>query len=227
MTEIQRVQCVTCTKNPPRRATEGYVTCDRCAELIRECLQEIPGLYSAVVRPEALLPVVAPGARRGPGFGSRSPANDETIVLTDPRTTWTEQTPVHNPLVVVESWARMVREDVGEAPPDGLATVTGEVALLVRRLDFITRQPWVDDFWKELKEVRRSLREFNGEHKPLPVGKCPTLLQDGSTCETPLWAPLDGDVIRCRNPKCKREWSRREWLHLGHTLGVVAEEKTA
>ncbi len=219
MTTEQRIQCVTCTKQPPRRATPGYMTCDRCADLIRECLKEIPELYAAVVRPGALLPVVAPGARRGPGFGSRSPANDQTIVLTDPRTTWTEQAPIHNPLVVVESWARMVREDTGEKPPDGPATVTGEVALLIRRMDFITRQPWIDDMWKELKEVRGSLRQFNGEHKPLPVGRCPTLVGD-KTCDTPLWAPVDGDTIKCRG--CRREWSRREWLHLGATLGVVS-----
>lgn len=218
----QRVLCVTCTKQPSRRATPGYLTCDRCLELIRECLGDIPTLYASLLTDEALLPVVAPGGRRGPGFGSRSPANDQAIVLTDSRTTWTEDTPTHSPLVVVESWARMVREDVGEKPPDGPATVTGEVALLIRRLDFITRQPWVQDMWKELKEVRISLRAFNGDRKPLPVGRCPTLLSDGSTCKTPLWAPLDGDVIKCPNAKCRREWTRREWLHLGATLGVVS-----
>lgn len=210
-----RIQCVTCTKTPPRQATPGYVTCNRCADLIRECLDDIVQLYATVTKVSALLPVVAPGARRGPGFASRSPANDQAIVLTDPRTTWTEETPVHNPLTVVESWARMVREDVGEKPPDGPATITGEVALLIRRLDWITRQGWVDEMWKELKEARANLRDFNGQHKPLPIGKCPTLVEDG-TCNTPLFGPPDGEDIRCRG--CSRVWTRREWLHLGQTL---------
>lgn len=218
MTVDQRILCVTCSKTPPRRATPGYMTCDRCADLIRECLQEIPGLYATLEDDESLLPVVAPGGRRGPGFGSRSPANDLTIVLTDPRTTWTAEQPYHNALGVLESWARMVREDTGEAPPEGRATVSSEVALLIRRLDFVTRQPWVDDLWKELREVRRQLGDVSGERRPLPVGKCPTLVGE-KTCGTPLWAPLDGDTIQCRG--CRREWTRREWLHLGQTLGVV------
>lgn len=219
MTVEQRILCVTCIKTPPRRATPGYMTCDRCAELIREALQEIPNLYASLEDDEALLPVVAPGGRRGPGFGSRSPANDTTIVLTDPRTTWTAEQPYHNAPTVLESWARMVREDVGQKPPETRATVTSEAALLVKRLDFITRQPWVDDLWKELREVRNQLRDYNGVHKPLPVGKCPSLIGD-KTCATPLFAPIDGDTIKCRT--CRREWTRREWLHLGRTMGVVS-----
>jgi len=224
MTSETRVQCVVCTKDPPRRATPGFMTCERCLELIRECLAEIPHLYAALETDEALLPVVAPGARRGPGFGSRSPANDLAIVLTDPRTTWTAEQPYHNALTVLESWARMVREDVGEKQPEGRATVSSEIGLLVRRLDHITRQPWVDDFWKELREARANLRDFSGMHKPLPVGRCPTLTED-RTCDTPLFAPPDGETIRCKG--CRREWTRREWLHLGQTLTTRPEGGSA
>lgn len=220
MTAIeQRIQCVTCTKTPPRRAQSGYVTCDRCADLIRECLDEIVRLYAVLNEDEAFLPVVQPGARRGPGFASRSPANDQAIVLTDSRTTWTEETPVHNPLIVVESWARMVREDVGEKPPEGRATLAGEAALLIRRLDWITRQSWVDEMWRELREVRGSLREFNGQHKPRKVGTCTVMVdRDGTIveCGTPLYAPPEGDLIRCSG--CREEWPRRRWLLLGQTL---------
>jgi hypothetical protein len=217
-TQETRVLCVTCRKTPPRRATPGYMTCDQCVEKIKECLDEIRRLYATLAAPGALLPQRSDGARRAPGFGSRSPANDTTIVLTDRRTTWTEEARYHNPLVVLESWARMVREEVGQAA-QGHATVTSEAGLLLKRMDFITRQPWVDDMWKELREVRGELREYNGEHKPLPVGKCPSLI-GGRTCGTPLFAPLDGDVIKCRS--CRREWSRREWLHLGRTMGLVS-----
>ncbi len=187
-------------------------------------MSEIPDLYAVLGTDEALLPAVNPGARRGPGFGSRSPANDVAIVLTDPRTTWTEDDRYHNPLVVLESWARMVREDVGEQPPAGNANVRGEVQLLIRRLDFITRQEWVDEFWREIREVRNQLGAFNGDHKPVPVGKCPSLLPNGKECGTPLYAPISGDVIKCHNRPCGREWTRREWMHLGRTLRVVAAD---
>lgn len=221
MTEpTSRLLCLLCsTADRPKRATPGFRTCDRCLERIQEALDEIPALYATLTEDEALLPVVAPGGRRGPGFGSRSPANDHVIALTDPRTTWTAEDRTHNPLVVVESWARMVRQDVGQAPPEGPATMTGECQLLVKRLDFITRQDWVDDFWVELREVRDQLRAFNGDHKALPIGRCPTLVKNG-TCNTALFAPLAGETIRCGG--CRREWQRREWMHLGQTLGVVS-----
>lgn len=224
----KRVQCVTCTKTPPRRATPGYVTCDRCADLIRECLAEILTLYATVAAPGALLPQVSDGARRAPGFGSRSPANDTTIVLTDKRTTWTEESRYHNPLVVLESWARMVREDVGMKPPATRATVTSEVGLLVKRLDFITRQSWVDDMWKELREVRGELRDFNGIPKPRRVGTCKVMVERNDEwveCGTPLWAPVEGDVIKCRG--CKEEWDRRRWLLLGQTLTTKSDDGSA
>jgi hypothetical protein len=221
MTET-RIQCVTCTKQPPRRATPGYLTCDRCVELIRECLGEILTLYATLAAPGALLPRVTDGGRRAPGFGSRSPANDTTIVLTDPRTTWTEDTPTHNPLVVVESWARMVREDVGEKPHDRHATMSSEAGLLQRRMDWITRQPWVEEMWKELKEVRGQLRNYNGERGPRSIGKCPVMVQRGGSfvqCSAELFAPLYGDTITCRS--CGEEWPRRRWLILGGAIEDV------
>lgn len=221
MTET-RVLCVTCTKQPPRRSTPGYLTCDRCVELIRECIQEIPDLYAVVARPSSLLPSVAPGARRGPGFSSRSPANDTTIVLTDPRTTWTEEQPYHNALIVLESWARMVREDVGQKPPVGPANITGEARLLVARLDFITRQAWVEDMWAELKETRAQLRAHpacDEQERRRLIGPCPNLV-DGRDCGAPLHAPLYGDTVQCHS--CDRRWPRPEWQHLGRTMGVIA-----
>lgn len=225
MTDDTPLLCLICsTVDKPRRATPGYRTCDRCADRIRETLSELPGLYATLTAEEALLPVVGLDGRRGPGFGSRSPANDQVICMTDPRTTWTETDRIHNPLVVVESWARMVREDVGMTPPDTPATIHGEVDLLIKRLDFITRQEWVDEFWKELREVHGQLKSVNGEHRPVPVGKCPSLLPNGKECGTPLYAPLHGDVIKCPHKPCGREWTRREWTHLGRMLRVVAPD---
>lgn len=216
MTTETRVLCVLCsTPSNPRRSTPGYLTCNRCADRLREALREIVTLYAALDDDEARLPVVAPGARRGPGFGSRSPARDQAIVLTDPRTTWTRETPIHNPFVVVGSWARMVREDAGETPPAD-KTISGDVALLIRRLDFITRQAWVEDLWREVREVVASLRDFHGDHKPVPVGRCPEARPDTTRCDTPLYAPTTGDTIRCRG--CDKPWPRREWLALGQRM---------
>jgi hypothetical protein len=116
----------------------------------------------------------------------------------------------------------MVRDQVGEKPPPGPPVCNVEAALLVRRLDHVTRQEWVADMWTELHEVVNQLRTIAGEPRPLPIGRCPTVVDDtvGKTCGTPLYVRQGTDTITCRG--CDRVWERREWLHLGRTMGVVA-----
>lgn len=213
--------CLICsTAKKPRRATPGYRTCNSCSDRIREAIGEIPGQYVALTEVEALLPQTFEDGRRGPGFGSRSPARDIVIAVTDWRTTWTEDDRLHNPLGVLRSWASMVRDEVNEQPPEH-TTIHTEAALLVRRLDHVTRQEWVPDMWRELRECRDQLRTIAGEPRPVPIGRCPNI-PEGRTedCGTPLYAPLHGDTITCRG--CGEQWPRSRWQLLGKSIGVVA-----
>lgn len=216
-----RLMCVICsTTAKPRRAPDGYRTCDSCSDRIREYVQEIPGQYAALTDVEALFPQPGDDGRRGPGFGSRSPARDIVIAVTDWRTTWTEDDRLHNPLNVLRSWADQVREEVGEKRTSP-ADVHGEAALLVRRLDHITRQEWVADMWQEIRETRDQLRTIAGEPRPVPIGRCPNIPEgQARECGTPLYAPLYGDTITCRG--CGEQWPRPRWQILGKTIGVVA-----
>ena len=217
----QPLLCVICSRpDKPRRATPGYLTDTYCSDRIVSTLDEIVALY-------AVLPGVVPvagndGGRRGPGFGSRSPANDTIIALHDPRTTWTEDTPLHNPLNVVGGWARVLVEETGSDAKVG--TLTGAVGFLNRRIDWVTRQPWVESMWVEVREVHSQLRAITGEGKRRHVGLCPNPLNadrlaDGEElryCQARLYAPLYGDAIECR--KCGRVWPRAEWMRLGNLL---------
>jgi hypothetical protein len=215
--------CVCCsTPQKPRRAPDGYRTCDGCADRIREALVEIPSQYARLTTVEALLPGSGDEGRRGPGFGSRSPARDVVIAVTDWRTTWAEDSRLHHPPSILHAWASMVRGEVGEKPPAGPVECHVEAPLLIRRLDHVTRQEWVADMWRELREVVDQLRTIAGEPRPLPVGRCPTIVDDttGKVCSTPLYVRAGTDTITCRG--CQRQWERREWLHLGRTIGVVA-----
>lgn len=215
--------CVCCsTPRKPRRAPDGYRTCNSCADRLREALVEIPAQYARLTDVEALLPGSGDEGRRGPGFGSRSPARDVVIAVTDWRTTWAEDSRLHHPPSILNAWASMVRDQVGEKPPPGPPVCNVEAALLVRRLDHVTRQEWVADMWTELHEVVNQLRTIAGEPRPLPIGRCPTVVDDtvGKTCGTPLYVRQGTDTITCRG--CDRVWERREWLHLGRTMGVVA-----
>lgn len=214
--------CVTCsTPSKPRRAPDGYRTCDACSDRIREALVEIPAQYARLTTSAALLPTTGDGGRRGPGFGSRSPARDVVIAVRDWRTTWTEDDRLHNPVNVLREWAQQVREEVGETTPAGPPTCATEAALLIRRLDHVTRQEWVADMWRELREVTDQLRTIAGEPHPTCIGRCPNI-PEGATkeCGTPLFVRQGTDTISCRG--CTRQWERREWLHLGRTIGVVA-----
>jgi hypothetical protein len=215
------LMCVTCsTVKKPRRATPGYRTCNSCSDRIREAIGEIPGQYVALTEVEALLPQMFEDGRRGPGFGSRSPARDIVIAVTDWRTTWTEDDRLHNPLSVLRSWASMVRDEVSEQPPDHV-TIYTEAALLVRRLDHVTRQEWVDDMWRELRECRDQLRTIAGEPRPVPIGRCPNTPEgQNEECGAPLYAPAHGDTITCRG--CGEQWPRSRWQLLGKQIGVVA-----
>lgn len=236
------LMCVTCsTPKKPRRAPDGYRTCNSCADRIRDALAEIPAQYARLATVQALLPGSGDEGRRGPGFGSRSPARDIVIAATDWRTVWSEDSRLHHPPSVLHTWAQQVRAEVGEARVAGCVCSSGEdepepahcpaasrggachteAVLLTRRLDHVTRQEWVADMWTELREVVDQLRTIAGEPRPLPVGRCPNVPEDkGSECGTPLYVRAGTDTITCR--QCGRQWERREWLHLGRTIGVVA-----
>lgn len=218
------LMCVTCsTPKKPRRAPDGYRTCNSCADRIRDALAEIPAQYARLATVQALLPGSGDEGRRGPGFGSRSPARDIVIAATDWRTVWEDEpgSRLHHPPSILHAWAQMVRDEVGETRPPGPVDCHTEAALLTRRLDHVTRQEWVADMWTELREVVDQLRTIAGEPRPLPVGRCPNVPEDkGSECGTPLYVRAGTDTITCR--QCGRQWERREWLHLGRTIGVVA-----
>lgn len=211
--------CVICSRpDQPRRATPGYLTDTTCSDRIVSTLDEIVAMY-------AQLPGIEPvagndGGRRGPGFGSRSPANDTIIALHDPRTTWTEDTRFHNPLNVVGGWARILLEETGSDAPIG--SVHDAARFLARRIDWVTRQPWVDSLWTEVREVHSQLRSITGEGKRRYIAPCPNPLnadradEELRYCGVRLFAPVYGDTIRCGS--CEREWPRSEWMRLGNLV---------
>jgi hypothetical protein len=216
------LMCLICsTAKKPRRAPDGYRTCNACSDRIRDALTEIPAQYARLTTVQALLPGSGDEGRRGPGFGSRSPARDVVIAVTDWRTVWAEDQRLHHPPSILHAWAQMVRHEVGEATLPGLPACDVEAALLTRRLDHVTRQEWVADMWAELREVVDQLRTIAGEPRPLPVGRCPNIPEGAEReCGTSLYVRPGTDTITCR--VCGRQWERREWLHLGRTIGVVA-----
>lgn len=207
----------------PYQALGGYQACEPCAGRLRGVLDEIVERYTVLSLPAAALPRPAPGARRAPGFGSRSPANDHIIALRDTRTTAVERGDPHNALAVLHAWAVMVREERRQLPAVGAVTVSSEAATLRFEWDWITRQPWVTDLAGELRQVAGQLRNATGERGTRRIGLCPVELVDDGTgaiylCGTELRAPLAGDTVRCWG--CGASWGRQDWLRLGGLLNA-------
>jgi hypothetical protein len=204
--------CLPCgSRGRARAATPGYRTCDSCSLDIRDDLAEIRDRYARLD--------VRPASSAGEGSSvrsvprSKSPANDHVLSMMDPRSTTTGR--AYAPPATLRGWVQLLEEETGQRVWD--ASVTAMVAYLSGLHAHITRQLWVDDYARELHELVQALRPVTGEPRPRPIGSCPTLVDDGQReCGTRLYAPLNGDTIRCRG--CGREWVRAEWLRLGKVL---------
>jgi hypothetical protein len=204
----------------PYRAAPGLLVCHPCSDRLRTVLDHIETTYTTVTDINELIPGGhGPGGVRRPP-GPRSPAVDSILVHTDPRSAWDEQPAA---LATVESWARMVRGELGAAVPEGRVTIGRELELLRRRWDWIMYQAWIVDFAQEMRAVLTALHMVSRQQdKVLRVGKCPIIvavleLPTGGRVELECGASLrlrpGRDEIRCTN--CGEVWPRSRWHEIG------------
>jgi hypothetical protein len=207
---------------PWRRADPGYRTCSACYDRIHRWLSpiavntdgrpdSIPGLYALL---DATPGEAGPG-RRAPGFGSRSPANDHIIAMTDQRSIRVASGDPHSVPGVLGSWCREIFEERQLVPPK--RTVADMARFLDTHLDWLSRQDWIADFHCELRELHSQLRSIGQQRRR--IGLCPVTIDEGDTtreCGAALFAPLAGDEIVCWS--CGERWPRDKWLRLGDLL---------
>lgn len=217
--------CLICsTPTKPRQATAGVI-CGTDKDRLVVAIDEVRDWYMLIDTDDARFPG-AIGAeqsgRRSPGFGSRSPANDTVLSLTDLRSRWDIDTGRTDglipPLEVIGGWAANLRDELGAQHTDR-PQMSVDAAYLVRHVGHIVRQRWVVQMWLEVKATRDQLRAITGQPRPRCIGLCPNLVQDGEShqeCRARLYAPTSGDTISCRS--CGRDWPRREWAFLGGLL---------
>src|SRR5690606_7642312 len=225
--------CVLCPPpregRPWRLADRGYATCSVCDLRIRGALKEIDERY------QQLDPT--PGrsgdyGRGAPGFGSRSPASDHIIAMTDRRSSavarvWTaadgrvhreSERPPLSVWGVLDGAAWAIAEERGVDGPEPTATVSELVGWISNQLDWLTRNPLVVDVWRDLRVLVAQLRPVTGD-KRAKIGRCPNVIDEGETtreCGAPLYAPTRGDTIHCT--ACPAHWPRPEWERLGRIL---------
>lgn len=210
----------------PRQATNGLLVCLRHLRLFRETLDDTVALYATlgmVAMPGAIPQV---GKRRTRMAEAPAPVRLEVLALRDPRSRAGLDTSgvdrsggLMSALAVLGGWAGMVREERKLSAPEGPATVTGEALTLIRHLDWICGQEWVDECWIEIRQLHAKLRQVHGEERPQSIGDCPVLLGEGedmAACKTPLFPPMYGDAVQCRG--CGAVWSGTEVIRLGLIL---------
>lgn len=204
----------------PYIAVEGTLACDVCTSALNTALRQVPLDYKHLLDPRNLLPSVDPSGRGSPGYGSRSPARDDLIAATDPRTTLDGRA-ISAPAVLSE-WVRLVEADTGMDGPEE-ASVAGDVAWLVSRpvWRWMLSQSWLDEYAGEIFELRDHLAHLvRPRARAVPVGACPVPIGvpgNSQPCGEPLRVRADADLIRCRT--CGTSWSRDRWDELGHALG--------
>lgn len=230
--------CVICG----REAEHGYL-CRGHFQHVAQWLHEVEDEAAVLSAVKSM--AVATG-NRGAGLASqRSPARLDVIALTDSRTapyaprsdgpvcrdcwhdTCTAMRAWENAraaradgllsiLGVLGSWARVVREE-RELEWPAEVTVVSERRTLSAQLDWVSKQPWVDEFVGELRILRMQLKAANGtnEVRNKPVGICPTLLPKGE-CGGRLWPNERLGEVVCES--CERNFGPEELRHLGDML---------
>jgi len=184
--------CVICSTDQRHvQAQEPGLVCFKDSNRILRWLREL----------EEWVPVLptlkmATGIReyQRPQFGSRSPANDAALVHADHRSalhayelrdgervsvltcgcpafSGCEHRQELGAVAVVASWAAAVREEL-DMPPGRPDAFSDDVTLLRRQHHWITQQPWVDEYAKELRDADHAVRAIVGDPVPRSQGKC-------------------------------------------------------
>jgi hypothetical protein len=205
----------------PKSAGQGRLVCPGHHRWLLETVRDIVDTY-------ALLPhFYEPGTAvddgqqvKGKRIDPPAPVRLDVVAILDARTIARYPGDLVPVLGILESWARMIREERDLEIPRTKATVSSEACLLLNHLDWITEQPWVDELAKEIREVKSALHAAIGDHAPRPVGRCP-VIADSVECNGALFQDRYGGLsVTCA--KCGETWGETELRRLGLVIGDAA-----
>jgi hypothetical protein len=180
----------------PVRVEQSARICGRCVDRLDTWLREIPDHFDRLpgLLEHGSLDV---DARTGRRADAAAPMRLDIVDLLDTRPGRHRRGTVSVPaedcrgaLGALAGWVKLVAEkrrpgrDARIIMPTG--GVRGFAEYLLRHLDWISEQVWVDDFTTEVHKLRNQLAYAVGIRPPLPVGRC-TAVVDGEYCGGPLW----------------------------------------
>jgi len=180
----------------PFRAQRGYRTCDSCADALRADITELARLYPELIRAVVPSGAAPAGARGAPGYGSRSPARDAALVLTDRRTRAEDDGDSHSVLEILASWADNLREDTGMGATFADPDTQRQGQLLVGWLDFAARQPWAGRLDTPLDKLRAEVAEQLGLTARTVAGEAAFLIEWLDFITRQYWVSDLADEVR-------------------------------
>lgn len=200
----------------PKSALDGLYVCRGHHRWIAETIDDI--VCTAALLPHFYEPgtAVDDGHQvKGKRVDPPAPVRLDVVALLDPRTVARHPGDLVPVLAILESWARMVREERHLRACQNQATITSEASLLIAHLDWIAGQTWVGDLASELRDVKGALHSAIGDHAPRPVGRCPVIHPDAEgACDGPLYQDRYGGMsVTCR--RCGETWGETELRRLG------------
>lgn len=204
-------RCEVCRSESSQREP-GWVVCFSCGNRVLRWLREVEEYLPKL---SLIKPVGHSEPVSGPGFGSRSPANDSVIHHTDWRSGW-DELDGHGALGVIGSWAAMVREERGLKPPKR-PTLTTEAHVLRDQHSWIMRQDWAAEYSSELRGVWVAVRALACDPVPKPVGKC-IRFHNSVECRGDVFELSDASGVRCS--RCKALYTGLDLLRFRHAQEV-------
>lgn len=183
------------------RETADVRICSGCERWLSVALEDLEAFYSALLTATALQPVHVPQdpdptAERVPNAlparsakpKSKSPARDETIVLTDRRSKDARGNPTSIP-GVLRDWSGRIEELNGTRPG---FYVTGWTDHIRGNWATSVRQAWIAPVVRNVKLVHHQAARLlaQAEEEPSPVGRC-----DRTGCDGEMW--LEGHLVIC------------------------------
>lgn len=174
-------RCLLCRND----AAESRVICWKHIDDIRDMLDvenegrplddlppSIPVMFSALDATPGPAPM---GERPAPGYESTPPLLLHVVAMRDDRSRSPEDEGDDSLRPIAASLRGIV--DSIRSEVDGLApsSGTGVFALcmwLSRHLSVVSRLPWVDDLYRDLRELSDQLRAAHGDGRPRPLGHC-------------------------------------------------------
>ena len=199
----------------PKSAADGTLVCPGHARWLRDTIDDVVVTYAL------LGDFFEPGTAIDDGHqvkGKRvdppAPVRLDVVALLDRRTVARYPGDIVPVLAILQSWAKLVREERDLEPCKRQATVTSEAGTLLGHLDWIIAQPFVDELAREIREVKSALHSAIGDHAPRPVGSCPVVHPETGECGGKLFQDRYGRMsVSCR--RCGAAWDEDDLRRLG------------